>query len=357
MRRSVKIGFILVLVFSLTAVLMLGCAAEEEPAEVDLEGIETIELSVAHMWPAVHPKEEILVQGWIEAVEEATDGLVTGVSYPGATLTEAGQEYEAAASGIADIGFGVFGYDRGRFPLLEVFELPGIIYNDAEVASYVLRDAIEQFQPEEIMDTKMLLVYSTGPGHLYTKEPVETLEDLQGMEIRGFGRTVDTLDALGAVPTAMPQADAYEAIDRGVVSGNLAPLEVLEGWNQAEVTDYITMTPFLYNATFFFTMNLDVWNDIPTELQDIIEEVNEEFFVETASRLFLDMNESALNFAVEETGQEIIELSDEEQERWLNKVRPLLEEWVTEMEAEGLPAREIYELTLELADKYNEEFR
>lgn len=105
------------------------------------------------------------------------------------------------------------------------------------------------------------------------------------------------------------------------------------------------------------TMNLDVWNDLPSELQEIISEVNEDFFDSTAARLFLDMNESALNFAVDETGQEIIELSDDELERWLEAVTPLLEEWIEEMEAEGLPAIEIYELTLELADKYNEEFQ
>ncbi len=52
---------------------------------------------------------------------------------------------------------------------------------------------------------------------------------------------------------------------KGVVKGNLSPVEVLKGWKHGEVTDYLTRTPFLYNTLFFVTMNLDKWNSMGFE--------------------------------------------------------------------------------------------
>ena len=115
----------------------------------------------------------------------------------------------------------LFSYTRGRFPVLEVFELPGISYMNSKVASQVAWEGIKELNPHEIQDTKLLMVFTTGPGDLYTRTAVRKLEDLKGMEIRATGLSATTLQALGAVPSAMPQSDAYEALTKGVVKGNL----------------------------------------------------------------------------------------------------------------------------------------
>ena len=94
------------------------------------------------------------------------------------------------------------------------------------------------------------MVLTTGSGDLFTKVPVQTLEDLQNLGIRATGLSAKTLQVLGANPVAMPQSEAYESLSKGVVQGNLAPLEVLEGWRQAEVTDYVTLTPFFTTPYF-----------------------------------------------------------------------------------------------------------
>jgi TRAP-type C4-dicarboxylate transport system substrate-binding protein len=104
------------------------------------------------------------------------------------------------------------------------------------------------------------MVFTTGPGDLYTKVPVRTLNDLKGLELRATGLSAKTLEALGATPVAMAQSEAYESLAKGVVKGNLGPVEVLQGWKQAEVTKYLTLTPFLYNTLFFITMNQNQWN-------------------------------------------------------------------------------------------------
>ncbi len=353
MSKNVVWRISLLLVFMVLASLV-GCTST--PTEENGDRV-SINLNLAHFFPATHPAETELVQGWAAAVEEATDGQVTVTSYPGGTLVAAEAIYEQVVSGFADVGVSCFNYTRGRFPLLEAFELPVIVYSNSKVASKVAWEGIKELNPEEVQDTKLMMVLATGPGDLFTRTPVRTLEDLQGMEIRATGLSAKTLELLGAVPVGMPQPEAYESLQRGVVQGNLSPLEVLQGWRQAEVTDYITLTPFIYNVLFFMTMNLDTWNSIPSHLQEAIEEVNERFFEEVAMGLWDKQNESALEYAVEETGQEVITLSEEESARWKERAEPVLDDFVNEMEDKGLPGRDVLDTVKRLADEYNEIYK
>jgi TRAP-type C4-dicarboxylate transport system substrate-binding protein len=202
-----------------------------------------------------------------------------------------------------------------------------------------------------------MMVFTTGPGDLFTKVPVQTLKDLQGLEIRATGLSAKTLQTLGAVPVAMPQSDAYEALSKGVVKGNLSPVEVLKGWKHAEVTEYLTLTPFLYNTLFFITMNLDKWNSLPPDIQKSIEEVNNKFFEEVAIGLWDKQNEAALKWAVEEKGMKVIKLPEEEANRWKELVRPIQDEFVKNMNEKGFQGQQILDAVKGLADKYNQEYK
>lgn len=333
------------LLFSLT-----GCAVDDPAAESE----ESYEFTLAHFFPAGHPAETELVQGWAAALEEASEGRIKITSYPGETLIKANETYEGVVSGIADIGLSAFFYTRGRFPVLEAFELPGIVYESSYAASRVAWEGIKALDPEEVQNTRLMFVLATGPGDLFTTRPVGNLDDLRGMKIRAAGLSADTLALLGAVPEAMPQPDAYEALARGLVEGNLAPVEVLQGWGQAEVTDYLTLTPFLYNAVFFVTMNLDKWQSLPPDLQQIFITVNERFHEEVAAGLWDAQNSRALQWAVEETGQEVITLSEEEKQIWIEKVIPIQEDFIDRMNQLGFDGKIILEIVKELAEQYGE---
>ena len=179
----------------------------------------------------------------------------------------------------------------------------------------------------------------------------------RSMEVRATGLSAKTLELLGATPVAMPQSDAYEALSKGVVKGNLGPIEVLKGWKQAEVTKYLTRTPFLYNTLFFVTMNLDKWNSLSPENQKAIEEVNKKFFNEVGAELWDAQNEPALKWAVDEKGMEVITLPDAEKEKWISQIKPIQDEFVAGMNEKGLNGQEILDTVKSLADKYNQQYK
>ena len=311
----------------------------------------TYQFNLAHFFPGTHPAEAVFIQGWIQAIDEATDGQVKITSYPGETLLKAADVYNGVVQGIADIGMSCFSYTRGRFPVLEAFELPGITYANSKSASMVAWKGITELNPVEVQDTHLMMVVATGPGDLFTKTPVRTLDDLKGMEIRATGLSATTISLLGGTPVAMSQAETYEALQKGVVKGNLSPDEVLKGWKHAEVTDYVTLTPFLYNTLFFVTFNQDKWNSMPEELRDTVTEATAKFHEEVGIGLWDMQNAPAMDYAVNEMKMEVITLSEEEAAIWIDKVKPLQEEY-TEGVAD-LTDRDVIGLINELAQQYN----
>ncbi len=353
------------LVFAALLLIVAGCAEEEavdlpvdenEEDEATDEPVaddgEIYEFSLAHFFPATHAAETELVQGWAAALAEASDGRIVITSYYGGNLLGGSEIYDGVVSGVADIGLSAFFYTRGRFPVLEAFELPGIVYENSYAASMVAWEGIKELNPAEVQDTELMYVLATGPGDLFTKEPVRELSDLQGMRIRAGGLSIETLELLGADAMAMDQSEVYEALLRNMVDGNMAPVEVLQGWSQAEVTDYLTITPFLYNALFFITMNQEKWDELPADLQQIFLEVNEQFHQEVAAGLWDKLNEEALEWAVAETGQEVITLSDEEQQKWIDIIQPVQGDFIGRMNEQGLPGEEIMETVKRLAGQY-----
>ena len=341
--KRVKVPAIIILILCMVCVVCFtGCGSKS-----------VLELNLAHFWPAGHPVETDLVKPWIAAVAEATEGRVKVTSFPTESLLKSDAIYEGIKKGVADLGLSCFAYTRGQFPVLEVFELPGIVYNNSAAATRIAWEGTKLLNPKEVQDTTLLMVFTTGPGHLFSKKPVKDINDLKGLEIRATGLSAATLKTLGAVPVAMPQAEAWEALSKGIVKANLGPTEILKGWRQAEVTNYITITPFLYNTLFFFTMNTSKWNKISQKDQEAILKINNKFFEEVACGLWDKQNKAAFSYAVEEKKLQVIELSAAEMEKWTNMVKPVQDDFVTRMKAQGFDGQKILDTVQSLSQKYN----
>ncbi len=59
------------------------------------------------------------------------------------------------------------------------------------------------------------------------------MKDLKGMEIRMSGTGTESIETYGGIPVAMPQSDTPEAIQKGVVKGNVSSMEILKDFNFA----------------------------------------------------------------------------------------------------------------------------
>jgi len=329
------------LAFGLALVFMFGMNKTSPAAP--------IELNYASFIPAAHLHHG-LITNWASEIQKRTNGRVKIQIFPGGTLVGAKETYVGVVKGIADIGTVPFNYTPGRFPLMESFDLP-VGFPSSAVATRILWETYNKFKEAqaEMKETKVLYLFTTTPNAIWSKKPIRTLEDLKGMEIRCAG-DVQLLKLLGAVPVAMPQGEAYEALAKGIVKGSVSSLDVLKGYKQAEVVNFVTIAR-LPLTPFYVVMNLDKWKSFPQDIQKIFDEVSEEWVPHTA-KTWDQGAEEGLKYAVEKK-VEVITLPQDELARWKLKLKPLMDAHIKELEAKGLPGTTFVNQIIALNEQYS----
>jgi TRAP-type C4-dicarboxylate transport system substrate-binding protein len=271
---------------------------------------------------------------WCKEVEKRTNGRVKVTYFAGGTLAPAVQIYQAVVKGIADIGLSFMGYTWGRFPLSEVIEQP-IGYKSGYMGTKLANEFYKKFKPKEYDDTKVLFLHTSPPHLLFTKKPVNTLEDLRGLKIR---TNSPVAKALGAVQVGMPMSDAYDALSKGVVQGIIGPYEPMKGFRLAEVVNHSIEYGSAFVGGAFVVMNKGKWNAFPADIQKTIEEMDVEY-IEKLGRLWDDYDKEAKDYFIEKGGK-IIVLPKAEADRWAKAVRPVLDDYLKDMKSKGLPGDE-----------------
>jgi len=284
-------------------------------------------LTFSIFFPPTHGQTKAAMD-WAQEIEKRTNNQVKITVFPGGTLTNAKQCYSGVVKGISDIGFSLFAYTRGRFPVMAGVDLP-MGYSNGKVASRVAHEFAKAFNPKELKDVKVLYLHAHGPGLLHTKTPVKKLEDLKGMKIRATGLSAKVVEALGGVPVAMPQGGTYEALQKGVVEGTFGPMEVLKGWKQAEVIKYTTECYGVgYTTTFFVVMNLGKWHSLPDDVKKVFEEVSEKY-VDVHGQVWDATDEEGRKYT-QSLGNKIIPVSDKENARWRKAAQPVIQKFIKE---------------------------
>jgi len=314
-----KKGIFLFLLIGVIGTVFINLGAYNAQAQ-------TTKLTYSIFFPPTHA-QAIAAMDFAKEIEKRTNGKVQITVFPGGTLTKAPMVYDGVVKGISDLGNSCFAYTRGRFPVMEVVDLP-MGYASGKVATRVANDFAASVNPKELQDVKVLYIHAHGPGLLHTKKPVRTLEDLKGMKIRATGLSAKVVEALGGVPVAMPQGDTYESLQKGVVEGTFGPIEVLKGWKQGEVIKYTTDCSGVgYTTAMFVVMNLNKWNALPDDVKKIIEETAGEW-VDVHGKAWDAADEEGRKFTLS-LGNEIITLSDEENAKWRKAVEPIIKEYAS----------------------------
>ncbi|HHU76242.1 MAG TPA: TRAP transporter substrate-binding protein, partial [Firmicutes bacterium] len=199
---------------------------------------------------------------------------------------------------------------------------------------------------------KILWLFCHDVGQLVsTNKPIKTLEDLKGLRLRSPSATLNpVVEAWGAIPVNLPMSELYEALQKGVVDCTIAPLSSIYDFNLSEVVNYATFGDF-YVCTFFMAMNEDTWNSLSPEDQKVFEGIIGKEMAIKAGEAYDHGGQLGLG-ELEKKGVPIYNLPDEELARWKEAIAPIVDEWIADKEAKGLPGREVYEKAVQLSEKY-----
>lgn len=225
---------------------------------------------MSNVWLNMH-------KAWMSKVEKESGGRIKFEGYPAMQLGGTPvQLYDQAKDGVVDIVWTLPGNTAGRFPRVEVFELP-FMMNNAEATSKSFWEYVQTMAPDEFKDTQVLALHVHGPGMFHTKDrQIKTAADLKGLKMRGPTRQITKmLSYLGATPVGMPLPGIPDALSKGTIDGAVIPWEVVPSVKVQELTkfhsEFHPADGALYTTTFVMAMNKAKYNSLPPDLKKIID--------------------------------------------------------------------------------------
>jgi TRAP-type C4-dicarboxylate transport system substrate-binding protein len=302
---------------------------------------DVIKLKFANYFPPMH-MNSVMMGKYCEELNKKLAGKVEITQYTGGTLLSPVKMAAGVASGIADFGLSHLSYTRGRFPVMEIMELPHG-FPSPWIAGHVANDFYNKYQPKDF-DGYKALMFSCAPILVIqtVNKPVKTLDDLKGLRLRGTGRIADIVKALGAVPIPLEMPDLYDGLKRNVAEGALLSIETLEGFKTGELIKYVTPS-WRIGCTycFYVVMNKDKWSILPADVQKTITDFSREF-IERWTVEWVNIDISAMKF-FQSKGGKVEYIPEEDNPRWIKAVRPVIDDYKKDLVAKGHKAGDIDE--------------
>ena len=303
-------------------------------------------LTISSWTPPTHGINAMMWPNLIKMMEEATDGRVTGEVKLG--LAPPPAQMDLVLDRAADMTIIFHGYQAGRFVATKLIELPGYEGN-AEAASVAYWRVYDKHlkEADEHRGVKVVAMHTHGPAHLHSNVPVDSLDDISGLKLRvpgGVGGDVGA--ALGATGIKVPAPKVYETLASKAADGVVMPLEGRKGFKLTEVAPHLYMIPGgLYRGSFAILMNQEVWDEMPDDIKQALEE---NVFGEPASRMLGQVWDEIDAIGLEETktaeGNTITEASDADMEAYGPIADKIIADTLAEIEALGIDAKAAHEM-------------
>jgi TRAP-type transport system periplasmic protein len=311
-----------------------------------------IELKFSHWIPTTHGIAKEVYEPWVKEVEEKTNGRVKVRIYPAEALGKAKDHADMVVTGVADMGVFMPIYTPGRFPMTSFLELPLIVPN-AKATSLLFYDLVQNYFSKEYKGFKYLFGGTTDNYHfLMAKKPAKSLDDLKGLKIRAAGaQHVVFIRALGGAPVALAAPEMYEGLQRVIIDANFNTLSTLRDFKLSEVIKYVTYAG-TKGTESIVGINQRTWDSLPKDIQDILEGLTKKY-----SEMYGLVFDKYAAIAVElskKAGIEFYEFSAEDKKKLLAYIQPQTNAKVAEMEAAGLPGKNIYESTVKFLESYSD---
>ncbi len=312
-------------------------------------------LKVHHFLSPLSPAHTKLITPWCDKINKESGGKLKCQIYPAMQLGGTPpQLYDQAKDGVADIVWTLPGYTAGRFPLVEVFELPFMMRN-TEGTSRALWDWVQANDQAEFKDVKAIAFHVHGPGvfHMVNK-PIKTLADFKGLKLRAPTRqTNKMLAAFGATPVGMPVPQVPEALSKGVIDGAVIPYEVVPAVKVQELVKFHSETdpsqPAVYTSAFIFAMNKAKYDSLPPELKKVIDANSG---AETSAAFGKAQGEADIPGRKASEKNTFNTIPAAEIENWRKAAQPVIDDWVKDVTAKGANGKALLDSARSLIEKY-----
>lgn len=262
-----------------------------------------------------------------ELVREKTGGRIEIVHHFDGSLGYRGADIlDVVEDGAVPIARHATSYYGGSDPMFLLSTLPFLITRTEDVQT--MHDVSWPYI-EEAFGRFNQVVISTGlfpPSGIWSRNPIGSVADLEGLKLRAFDlNSLETFSGAGAAAVNLNWGDVIPALSTGVIDAVVTSADL---GNASGINDY---TPNFLEVNWaiplsYVTVNKDVWDALPADLQAALREAGEETTRRTFERL---QTQVAQNYAdMRAKGVTVVEDAPEDlMARLREAATPVLARW------------------------------
>jgi TRAP-type C4-dicarboxylate transport system substrate-binding protein len=305
-------------------------------------GAQTTTLTMSSWVSPQHHLTAVVLQGWAKEAERVTNGRVKFQMLPKHPSAPPGT-FDAVRDGLVDLSYVTASYTPARHVLPLLPELPGS--GETSLANSLAYSRIHWkyfHQVGEYKGVKLLGVFTHGPGQMFTKRPVKSIVDVQGLKIRtGGGVAEQVAKALGASAFVKPAPESFELLKSGVADGVFFPMESIVSFKLETVLEQATLFPGgMYSSAFGFFMNEDKWNKLPRQDQEALEKISGESIARLAGNSWDEADRKGLD-ALKKSSVKIVNADAELVAEVRKRSAPIIDDWVKKASAKGVDGAKV----------------
>ena len=166
-------------------------------------------------------------------------------------------------------------YLEAEFPSLAIQSLWGLWPDDHSrfQAQTAMAPDLDRIVAEEMGAQALFRNWiADGGAFLFSNDELERPEDFEGLRIRSFGDTIaDWIRGMGGEPRLVAFAEVYTDLERGTLDVGVTNAAAGFGQRWFEVSQYINGPLYSFGSSIN-AINHEVWDNIPSDLQQILIE-------------------------------------------------------------------------------------
>ena len=264
------------------------------------------------------------LQKFVDLVNERSGGRIEAVCNFGSELGSQAEQVEMAQLGTLEMVVAAPGTGPGVWvPELLLFEFPYLFKDNLQYRRMLKgmeAEVSKRVQPHAFV---AMAGQSMGARHMLTVSPVEKLEDIKNLRMRGPNAIyISMFNHLGAAGTTMDWNEVYTALQNKTVEGMEASPSMIHSMRFEDNAKNLTITNHIIAAVYYFFN--EAWlNSLPEDLKQLVTECAAEAAAYQAEIDDLDQGE-ALE-AMKQAGLNVIELKDAD--KWAEACAPMRDEY------------------------------
>lgn len=217
------------------------------------------------------------LQKFVDLINEKAQGRIEAVANFGSELGSQAEQVEMAQLGTLEMVVAAPGTGPGAWvPELLLFEFPYLFKDNAHYRRMLKgmeAEVTARVQPHGFI---AMAGQSQGARHMLTVRPVEKIEDLANMKMRGPNAMyISMFNALGAAGTTMDWNEIYTALQNKTIDGMEASPSMIHSMKFEDNAKNLTITNHIIACVYYF-FNEKWFNALPADLQEVVKACAEE---------------------------------------------------------------------------------